>query len=105
MVSLGTHQDEQARTGEPTVVGPGDRHAKGSAAGRGVGGARARRAKEKAAAPLREEAPSRTARLAREAPTGARTECPHARDHGHARGGDGWQEELAARMRESRTPA
>src|SRR5439155_17167932 len=105
MVSLGTHQDDEARTGEPTVVGPGDRDAKGGAAGRGVGGARARSAEEKPQASLREEAPSWTARLAAEAPTGARTERHHARDHGHARRGDGWQEELAARVRQSRAPA
>src|SRR5204863_6837552 len=49
----------------------------------------------------REEAPSWTARLAAEAPTGARAEC----HHGDARRGDGWPEELAARVRESRAPA
>src|SRR5437588_386327 len=60
MVSLGTHQDDQARTGEPTVVGPGYRDAKGGAAGRGVGGARARSAEEKPPASFREEAPPTT---------------------------------------------
>src|SRR5438105_3010882 len=101
MVSLGTYQDDQARTGEPTVVDPGYRDAKGGSAGRGVGGARARSAEEKPQASPREEAPSWTARLAAEAPTGARAEC----HHGDARRGDGWPEELAARVRESRAPA
>src|SRR5205807_622484 len=105
MGSLGTYQDDQARTGEPTVVDPGHRAAKGGAAGRGVGGARARSAEEKPQASPREEAPSWTARLAAEAPTGARAECHHARDHGDAGRGDGWPEELAARVRESRAPA
>src|SRR5436305_8900991 len=105
MVSLGTHQDDEARTGEPTVVGPGHRDAKGGSAGRGVGGPGAGSPEEKTKVPHRQEAPSWTARLAAEAPAGARTECPHARDHGDARRGDGWQEDLAARVRESRAPA
>src|SRR2546426_4763548 len=105
MVSLGTHQDDEARTGEPTVVGPGHRDAKGGAAGRGVGGPGAGSPEEKTQAPPRKEAPSRTARLAPEAPAGARTECHPARDHGDAGRGDGWQEDLAARAGESRAPA
>src|SRR5438552_11096153 len=105
MVSVGTHQDDEARTGEPTVVGPGYRDAKGGSAGRGVGGARARSAEEKPQASLREEAPSWTARLAAAAPTAARTECHHARDHGDARRGDVRQADLAARVRERRAHA
>src|SRR5947209_8832537 len=100
MVSLGTHQDDQARTGEPTVVGPGHRDAKGGSAGRGVGGPGAASPQEKTQAPYWQAAPSWTTRLAPQAPAGARTECAHARDHGHARRGDGWQEDLAARVGE-----
>src|SRR6266568_3045442 len=105
MVSLGTQQDEQARTSEPTVAGASHRDAQGSAAGRGVGGPGAGSTAEKAAALQGQEAASWAARLAPAASTGARTECDHARGDGDAGERDGWQEELAARVGEGRAAA
>src|SRR5947209_18066286 len=74
MVSLGTQQDDQPRTGESTVVGSGHRHAQGGAGGRGVGGPGAGSAAQKAAAPAWQAAASWAARRVGAASPGARAE-------------------------------
>src|SRR2546430_2586361 len=75
MVSLGAQQDEQARTSESTVVGVGHRDAKGGARGRGVGGAGAGSAAQKAAGVHRQAAGTGAAGGVAAASRGARTEC------------------------------
>src|SRR5947199_10874909 len=105
MVSLGTQQDDQPRTGESTVVGAGHRHAQGGAGGRGVGGPGAGSAVQKAAAPAWQAAASWAARRLGAASPGARAECADARSDGHAGQRDGGQEELASRAGEERAAA
>src|SRR5438128_2175715 len=97
MVSLGTDQDDQPATGEPTVVGVRYRFAKGDPAGRTIGSGRAESLAEEPKAPAGSQTTPRTASLAPGASAGTRTERVIARDHGPAGSRVGWQEALAQR--------
>ena len=61
MVSLGTDQDDQPATGEPTVVGVRYRFAKGDPAGRTFGSGRAESLAEEPKAPAGSQTTPRTA--------------------------------------------
>src|SRR6266571_1489144 len=105
MVSLGTDQDDQPATGEPTVVGVRYRPAKGDPAGRTVRSGGAESPAEEQQAPVGSQTTPRTASFAPGASAGTGTERVIARDHGPAGSRVGRQEAFARQSAESRATA